>query len=220
MFKLIGLIFLFYSCNPKENIELRTCDEYNTLSNECIIKFYKDNNYAHLDTALMYIDTAILNCNNHKKLFSLRKLSVYSIMQEYDKALMFIDSIDDNFIKDLPYFKKLLKFRFLAMHSELNNDFARRDSCLNIILYDIDLLLNQNKTQVDSLLVLADVNLILSNSLSTSVTQYYYYKSIIFGIEPIVLEITEKREKIRGNEDFFDYLKICLEEDFMIFIGI
>lgn len=220
IFKIIGLIVFIHGCNPKDNNVNTTCDEYNELYNECIMKFYIDDNYAHLDTALMHLEIAILNCDSNNRLFSLRKLSVLSIKQEYDIALMFIDSFDNCFFKDLPYYKNVLKNRFMAMQFEYNNDSLRKDSCLNIALNNISLFLNENRTQIDSLLVLSDVDLILSNSLSTSFTQYYYYKSVIKGIDPTIKEIRDLQVKLEGNKDFFEYIEVCLEEDFMIFIGI
>lgn len=220
MNKLIILVFVISSCNQKSSIENKTCVEYNILYNNCISMYYHDGNNAHLDSALIYIDEAILNCNNSKKLFSLRKLSVYSIRKEYDKAISFIDKLDDDFNNDLPYFKKLLKYRFMAMQYDFVNDLTNRDSCLKIALNDIDSFLLDNKTKMDSLLALTDLNAIMSNKLSTSFVQYYYYKSIIYGIDNTKKEIREMQIKTKGNEKYFDYVEICLDEDFLLFIGI
>lgn len=220
MYKLIALIFLINSCNQKSSNNHKTCEEYNVLSYNCISEYYHDGNESHLDTALTYIDAAILNCNNYKKLFSLRKLSIFSIRKEFNNALCFIDSLNNDFNNDLPYFTKLLKYRFMAMQYEFANDLSSRDSCLNIVLIDLNSFLIENKTKIDSLVALPDLNSILSNKLSTSFVQYYYYKSIIYGIDNTKKEIRETQIKTNGNLDFFEYIEICLEEEFLIFTGI
>jgi hypothetical protein len=217
---MIGLLLSMCRCNLKNDEIVKSCDDYNIISAECITRFYYDNDFKHLDTALIYLDDALINCKKFNKLFSLRKLSILSIKQEFSQAILFIDSFEKDFNGDLPYYKNLLKNRFIAMQAQHENKFEIRDSCLNIGINEIELFLSNKKTQLDSLLKQQEIDSILSNPISTAITQYYYYKSIVEGRDKITNEIFDKQIEISGNKDFFDYLKICLEEDFMNFIGI
>jgi hypothetical protein len=216
---LLGLLLVQRSSDVKSS-SFDICEDYNNMSAECITKFYYDNDYKHLDTALIYIDEALLSCKQYKKLLSLRKLSILSIKQDFAPALTFIDSIDRDLFGELPYFHNLLRNRFVAMRYQSENKIQSRNSNLKLSIDEIEDFLSLNKFKVDSLVQLQEIDKILSNRLSTALTQYYYYKSIVEGKENITNEISNKQNEINGNSDFFDYLKDCLEEDFMIFIGI
>lgn len=213
--------FLLIQCKGTlKNETIINCEEYNYMSANCISDFYNDNDSKHLDTALLYIDEALLSCTKYEKLLSLRKLSILSIKQDFEQALVFIEKLDKGLFNELPYFRNLLRNRFLAMKYQSVNNIESRNSKLKICIDDIERFLLLNQFKVDSLLQLQEIDSILSSPLSTAITQYYYYKSILDGKEKVENEILEKQNGVNGNVDYFDYLVICLEEDFMVFIGI
>jgi len=227
MIKLIlsaTLIFIQFEGFASKVAKIDSCREYNIKSFNLINKFYIDGDTANLDSAIYYINKALSlsSCKKYQGLLSLRKLGVLSITRDYPHALTFIDSLNNNLYSDLPYFKDLLKNRFKAMEAQDKENKVMRDYYLKSILERLKNYLYRNNTKIDSLLKSPDVNKILGTSQATAITEYYYYRSILFGKEKIIDELL-MRQKSKGiNKEFYDYLISYLQEqnDFMIFNGI
>ena len=206
---------------PKKKETSAYCEKCKIISAVCMERYDMDNNYKHLDTALIYINKALLSCNKEKKkYFTLRKLAVLSMKKDFDQALVVIKNMDTTYFYAFPYFNNLLKNRFIAMKAQSENKIIVRDSALRISIIEIGKFLTVNKLKIDSLLQHKNVNDVFSNPLSTAFTEYYYYKSIIEGSEKVKQEISNKQRQINGNEEYFKYVNEFLSQDFMVFIGI
>jgi len=220
MLRFLFLIaLLFFQCASKKDENIPKCEQINQETAELIHEFYLDNNHSHLDSALKYIDNYLEKCKEYELLFSLRKLSILSLKKEYSDALMFIETFEDKMFGDLSYFKTILLYRFKAMQAHSDGKIKNRDDYLDSIIKELDKFILDNKNEVDSLLQLDDIEDILSNSLSTTLMQYYYYKSILEGHEKVQSEIYSVFDKKEGNKDFYEMIITTFNEDFLIFTG-
>jgi len=213
------IILLFFHCISKKDENISKCKEINQETAELIHEFYLDNNNSHLDSALKYLDEYLEKCKKYELLFSLRKLSILSLKKEYYDAIMFIETFEDNMFGDLPYFKTLLLYRFKAMQAHSSGKIKKRDNYLDSIIKELGKFVQENKNEVDSLLQIDDVEDVLNNSLSTTLIQYYYYKSILEGHEKVESEVYSVFDKKEGNKDFYKMIISTFNEDFLIFTG-
>jgi len=218
---LLILSLLLSGCNltPEKDDASDKCELNNQKSAESYYRYYFDGDQSHLDSALFYIDEVLGSCEEYLGLLSLRKLSILSEKQEYSQALNFIETFDEDLFSDLPYFQDLLKYRFSAMREHSKGNLELRNRYLESGIENISEFLSANKTKADSLVRLPEVGNILSDPLGTAITQYYFYKSVVEGPESIGAEITNLQEEQRWNEEFIDFLRTCLQEDFLIFNG-
>ena len=105
-----------------------------------------------LDSALVYIEEEMKE--NPKENWSLYcyKLSIYSIKEEYDKALSscFNDTIviDERF----PFYQEIIKERFQAMKAQSLNDYEERNCYLKEIMQTIGNYMKQNGLEMANLL--------------------------------------------------------------------
>lgn len=218
------LIFIQFDVLATKVVKTDTCKEYNKKSFNLINKFYIDGDTSDLDSAVYYINKALSlsSCEKYQGLLSLRKIGILSIKRDYPNALTFIDSLNNNLYSDLPYFKDLLRDRFQAMEAQEKGNKVMRNYYLKSIIKLLENYLSKNRTKIDSLLELPDVNKIIGTSQATAITEYYYYKSILVGKEKIIDEL-QMQQKSKGlNKEFYDYLISYLQEqnDFMVFNGI
>jgi hypothetical protein len=208
------------SSQESQKDQIDKCEKNNQISADYYVRYYEDSNKLYLDSALLFIDEVLVNCEKQFGILSLRKLSILSIKQDYPTALKFIDTFDEEVFSELPYFQNFLKERFMAMKSQAEGDLDMRDFYLRSIIGEINKFLEMNRTKVDSLISLPDIDSILKNSLGTAITQFYYYKRYIDGFENVKDEIIAKQEENSWNKEFSDYLISFLKEDLMVFNGI
>lgn len=215
-----ALIIFFSQCNSQNEIDSVSCKNINKKTLDFIYNFQMYNDTIYLDSALVYTNFALEKCQKQKELFSFRKLDILSKKHDYLKAVLFIQSIDYPLISDLPYYNEYIENRFLAMNFHFKNEYLKRDSCLKIIINQLEEFMQQNKRKINSLIVLKDVNKIYKNSLSTTYTQYFYTKSILYGYRKTKLELDSCYNALNGNKEFFEFIDSqCKENDFLDFVG-
>ncbi|MBW6480543.1 MAG: hypothetical protein K0B37_14035 [Bacteroidales bacterium] len=213
------LALLFVQCGNLAVNDSSKCDVINEKTAKLVYDYYFNNDLLLLDSALIYIDEGLKKCNKYEKLFSLRKLGVLSLKQNYNDALQFIESFDENMFGELPYFKNFLNNRFIAMQAHFVGDSVTRNSYLNEIVAEIDLFLSMNDKEIKALLKLSDVNEILENPLTTSLMQYYYYKALLEGAENVKVKLNLLYRNQMISEEFKDILISIFDEDFLVFVG-
>jgi len=215
--------FTFIQCSIVSSYDKNEkCEENNVRSSELITEFYFDNNYSHLDSALYYIDEVYKSCEDRELniLLAFRKLSIYSIKNQFSEALKFIDTFDDAIFDDLPYYKDLLINRFKAMKAQSEADTITRNIYLEKVILDIEKYLSENNEDIDKMLNLSNVEDILINPYSTAVTQLYYYRSILRGRNEIIEELDSLQKTTDWNDKFLKVIGTAINEDFMDFFGI
>lgn len=213
-------VLSFSQCDTIAKNNDDKCKEYNKKSTELINSFYMNEDSLYLDSALFYIEKGLEKCEEYESLFSLRKLSVLSLQQNYSEGLLFVKTFDEEMFSDLPYFKNLLLNRFKAMNSLSKGDTVERNSYLNYIIKDLKDFLNSHKKEIDSIYKLDNAQEILNSPYSTSIIQFYYYRSILEGDESIKKELNVLKDKESVNNDFLEVILTTLEHDFMVFMGI
>lgn len=210
-----GLLFTQCS-NESDKIN---CNEINRKSIQYINQYYIDNDKRHLDSALFYIERGINNCSNYENVLSLRKLSVLSEQQNYLDAIEFIESFDKEMFSDLPYYQELLINRFRVMKAINQKDINKRNKYLEKCVTLVEDYLGDHENEIDSLFRQSNIENILNDPLSTALTQYYYYKSLI-DFESVNQVLNEKLDDSESNNKFINYLIEYLQTDFMEFNGI
>lgn len=212
---LILTVIFFYNCDHITIMEPSLCEKIAEKTNELILDYYLEDDSSKLDSALIYINEGIENCKDHERLFSLRKLGILSLRHNFSDALLFIEKSSDIVLIE----KNFLLNRFLAMQAHFAGDMVKRNAYLKDIIIDLEMLLASNDKDIKTLLTLTDVTEILNSSFTTSLMQYYYYKSILEGSENIKAELNLRYKNGIISEEFIDILTSTFDEDFLVFLG-
>ncbi len=209
----ITLVLLSHGCNSQD------CQELNNRSAQLIDDYYFDNNRIHLDSALIYIEEVIKACpDKYFKLLSIRRLAIYALTKDFDKALNEIKSLSGNIV-DLPYYNDFLYKRFLAMKALNNRDTITCNRLLRSIILDITQFITIHKLDVDSVVKLDDLREVLRSSITFPLVQYYYYRSLLYGYDSIFNEINNNYNNEGRKIEVFRYIQDNLKMDFMDFNG-
>lgn len=219
---LIIITFISFQCtsNPsKSNDNCKESEINNEKSARYLYYYQLNKEESNLDSALLYIEKSLGSCPKYNTLLSMRKLSILSIQHNYKESLLFINTLDSIILDGIPYYKSLLKIRFLAMQSQADGNLKKRNEYLTVGIGLINNFLNENKTKADSIFALADISTILKNPISFAQNQYYYYKSILEGKDAIFKELDKLKYEKNVNKDYIEYLKPNTEDNFMEFNG-
>jgi hypothetical protein len=221
---LLIIVVLITQCSPKTETQSTSnisCEKCNEIASQCFFNFSMTNDTLSLDSSLSYIELGLSNsCDSFAASFVVKKLQILSIKKEFSQALEFISKLDKDLFSNPPYYMSLLNNRFLAMNSAASGDLSKRNYYLKKSINEINTYISISKMDVDSMLILPDVNEILSSDLITAYTQFYYYRSIVEGYDKISGELDSLEAVSNGNSEFFEYMDSVLEMDFATFIGL
>lgn len=206
---LFNLLMLICSFTPIKPID---CKEINEKSLYFIEQYKQDKRKEDLDSALFYTHEGLKYCKT--KLFSTRKLVLFSLQHHYSEGIKYIASLKDNDFS--PFYRKTLTLRFKIMKAIYEQNRAERDKYLNQCVFLLESFLKENSSDVKTLLCQSDFKIILKNPLSTIIVQYYYYRSLgtMFIKQKIVSEIMGHKY-MHGM--FQSYLVQLLEQNIMDF---
>lgn len=213
---LASLAIILLSC--KENKSNISCDTLNKKSSTWLYEYYTTHDKNMLDSACFYTEKGIINCDKHSKTFILRKLCILSEQNEFLVAVRFIESLDNPLFYELPYYNSLLLHRFKAMNATFKetNVFDENINKCNSILANY---FENHSMELDSIIHLTNIDDILSNPMSTALTQYFQYK--YFAEKDNVLrEFLNLKNDSTINQEFIQYLELAMDDDILEFIGI
>jgi hypothetical protein len=226
------LVFTFIKCASSDRQCIK-CEINNEKSARCDMEYQLDNDVSHLDSALYYINEVFdecVECRKYAFLLGMRKVCLYSIKNEYENAINFSDTLYE---KDIitEYYKNILFNRFKAMEAQINGDTLIKNVYLKNAFSEIEQFFISHKPSIDSFLNMPYITAYEQSELHYEVSelqkqyiiipvQYYYYKSQIEGIDKVKAEVDSLQKAINGDEQYFETIRIMLEEDFMRFMGI
>ena len=145
-------------------------------------KYYSTADKAALDTALLYIDEEMKENPKEKWSLYCYKLIIYSIKEEYDKALSscFNDTIviDERF----PFYQEIIKEKFQAMKAQSLNDYEGRNRYLMEIMKTIGNYMKQNGLEMANLLDKQKTKDLLDGHI-TLLCNFFQCKAIVDGKE-------------------------------------
>lgn len=216
---LLVVVLTFSQCALSTKKDKDWCEKMNQKSADYIYNFQMSDNSAYLDSALVCVDKSLKECGEFKQILSFRKLDILSKKYDYQEAISFIKSFDNPLFKDLPYYNNYLLNRYKAMSQQFNGDIEKRDYYLKITIGDLEQFILQNEEEIDLMFNLTDVNDILGNPLHFVIPQYYYSKSILYGYDSVKIELDSLQKLKGGNSEYYDFILVCLENDFMDFVG-
>jgi len=221
---LIPLLMLSLSqctLNPTRQIDER-CNLLNRQSAVFLTEFHFDNDSTYLDSALYVINQAleICDCEELRILLSFRKLAVLSLTRDYEQALQFIKLLENEEL-DLvlfPFSGNVLYRRFQAMQAQYLGNMTERNEHLRFIVNRIADYLMENRQEVDAIFTVSDATGVLKG-IGMAIIQYYYYRSVLEGVDVVTAELVLMQEKEGINKDVVEGIIVFLEADFMIFWG-
>lgn len=204
------LLMFIISC-AKDGTKNKWMDYYN--------RYFSTADKASLDSALFYIDKEMKDDPEEKWLLYSYKLTIFSIQQEYDKALStcFNDTvvIDERF----PFFQQIIKERFLAMKAQYHHNDEERNHYLMETMKTIGNYMTHNGNEMASFLdkrkskEQIDGHFIL-------LRYYFLSKTIVDGKNATLLSL-DSLYKIHQNMDCYDELHKLItdfsEEDLLQF---
>ena len=172
-----------------------------------------------LDSALFYIEEEIKK--NPKDKWSLYgyQLMIYSIKEEYDKALSscFNDTIviDERF----PFYQKIIKERFQAMKAQSQHDYEGRNRYLRETMKTIGNYMKQNGLEMADALDKQKTTDLIDGHIAL-LFNYYQCKAIVEG-KNAALNSLDSLYNIHNNmgcyETLIDMIENYTEYDFMRF---
>lgn len=165
---------------------------------DLLFSYSIDENPQILDSVMILINYGIENCDENR-IFKLRKLAIYSIQQNYNDGIFFINSECDSIFNDLPYYQKILEYRFKAMQFNYLGDTLEYYNYLKLIINELKIFIDNNIDSVNDLLINSNTTSFYENYLYFPVMQYYYYLYFL-----------------KGSEEFNNELKLFVEKGYNI----
>lgn len=210
----LGILLCFplfmWQCSFKKPVD---CDKINEESLHFIDRYNQYKVQQDLDSALFYTNKGLKNCKEYEGLFLMRKLVIYSLGERYSEGIELLSKLGKDVL--FPCYHKVLVFRFKIMKAIYEQRINEKDKLLKECILLLNNFLLEKKNELDSLFNQSDFGVILSNPLSTLVTQYYYYKSLV-NVKQTKEELMRKKH---FNNEFREYLFSFFEDDIMKFKG-
>jgi len=199
--EIIALSLLFYllSCATKQTMsETSDCILLKSEVSKYIMQYQLTNDTMALDSALLLIERGIHCCPNSDIVLKTRKIQALTFARKYEEAILFLKSIKNPLIENLPYYNDYLLHRLLAMQCLFQKDTLKYIEHLDETLVILESFKAKNQKELLSLYHLNREDSILSNPLILFVDSYYYCKFKRFGEDSIEKEIQllEKKEQI------------------------
>lgn len=221
-FTILLNILVFCQCSSATSVEKdQRCKQIGERANKLLLEymFLEDTTFARLDTALFLIDSIICDCPKYYAGLSTSKLKILCLKKEYSEAISYTQTLNEKRI--YPQNKSILLKRFYAMQSQYKGDTISRNKFIKEIVIELRDSVSNYSAEIDSVLQLPNVLDILKSDKWLIVTQYYYYRAQIEGVNKMYDELDSFQKRINGNQKFFNLLlKKPLEDDFMEFNGI
>lgn len=215
------LLFAFSGCNLSNEDNSITCDELNIKTVELIDGYYATNDKAYIDSTLILLNEGIKKCDDYRKLFSLRKLGVLSIINEYEEAINFINKIDKSLFVSDPFYLKVIEFRFKAAQKFYQRNSESGNYYLQKIVDLLDNYIKENDNEFNELFSQREISIILQNSMSTAFIQYANYLALLNGRDSTANHINFLFQSNGWNMELYDMILNFIEnEDILIFMGI
>ena len=182
-------------------------------------KYFSTTDKTALDSALLYIDEEMKENPKEKWSLCCYKLIIYSIKEEYDKALSscFNDTIviDERF----PFYQEIIKEKFQAKKAQSLNDYEGRNRYLMEIMKTIGNYMKQNGLEMANLFDKQKTK-DLKDGHFALLLNYYQCKAIVDGKEAAFhsLDSLYAIHKNMGcHDDLFDLIENYTEDDLMEF---
>ena len=202
----ILFLLLTISCS-KSNTEEKWMYYYN--------QYFSGAGKTALDSAIFYIDEKMKENPEEKWSLYCYKLTCYSMLEEYDKALStcFNDTIviDERF----PFLQNIFKEKFQAMKAHSENNFEERNYYLTEIMKTISIYLKQNGARMAELLDKQNTTEKVDGHIIL-LRDYYLCKTIVEGKDAALYSLDSlynKYENMGCYDDLKDYINSSSESD-------
>lgn len=138
-------IIFFLSC--KQNNKEVKCEQQFNRAKNYLSEYYLTNNKDCLYSSILTLDS--IECDTLKYKISAVRIPLYLLTVEYEKGIIYVESLDENkFLK--PYHKKMYLNNFKALKCKENNDTICKNAHYNEIANEIYSYL-QNNTDFETL---------------------------------------------------------------------
>ncbi len=218
MIRLLLYCFLLSQCFGEKNDDT-WCEQMNMKTANLILNYQMTENVKYLDTALVYVNQSLEKIKGQKfrTLFAFRKVDILIKTHEYQQAANFVNSIDYELFKELSYYNKYLMCRIMAMEQQYKNNLEKRNVYLKLIIDDLNSFISKNEKKLRQMYISTDFNSILDNPFHFALIQYYSSKAVLDGYEATKKELDENATDMNG--EFYDFILISMNSDFLDFTG-
>lgn len=167
-------------------------------------QYFSTTDMAALDSALWYINEEMKEKPEENWSLYYYKLTIYSIKEEYDKALSLC--FNDTIVIDgrFPFYQKIIKERFQAMKAQSLNDYEQRNRYLMETMKTIGNYMKQNGIKMAKLLD-KQKEKELTDGHITLLFYYYQCKTIVDG-KNAALNSLDSLYTIHNNMGCYDIL--------------
>lgn len=212
---LIGLSLACCTPKTKTSDNEEFCDSISLKMAEFITsdiyEDYDSTSIAHLDSALLLIDSYEDMCPKYKSTFYMRRIVIFSMKKDYQKALDYAMDMDTSIFQ--PQYKTIIINRLQAMISQSKGDTVARNRYIENILDEINKHLTLS--EIDSVINTKDADSIISYEKSLLIMQYFNYQAQLKGFDYV-----ENYLQTRYNDPENNFLWVIKENrDFLFFEG-
>ena len=215
------------SCRSSNNKEMKCdksfCDSCSEISAMLYDEFSFTNDSSYLDSSLFVINRALHECSNYEYyvILCMRKLCILSDKREFESASLFLDSVDlKKRIPVFPYLQSVYHNRLVAMQYQEAGDMRSKDSCLNLVVEELNGYLTENKIAIDSMLCERNIVSIEKSVIDFPLKQYFYYLTALKGRQKVDSIIDSIQQVGDYNQDYIETLRDIYDDEFMRFWGI
>ena len=214
-----GLLFsvLFLTQCASQKKDKNYCERINNTTADYVYKFQVGGDSIYLDSALFWINKALKRCEDQKILI-FRKLDILVKQYKFQEAIDMVRESPRPYFKALPYYNAYLENRFEAMNDQLKGDTTARNKNLGKSMRLVGNFIKRNKKEIDSLYK-ENITNILQTPLHFAPIQYYYCKSLLYGNSIVMRELDSLQKEEGINKAYIEYIKTCMDVNFMDFAG-
>lgn len=169
-------------------------------------EYYSTHKTAHLDSALLYLNRVEKRCPDYENEIAFHKVHVLVLRRQYRQALNTLKRIDGSALPFVGY-KEVMENKIKAEQAGSKDKFQDQREFYKKIAAAYDKYLQREKSRVDSVLGLSDVQSIVGTQWDIFLVENYYYKSKIMHKKDLVDDLDSMQKAINGNEIYFDRLK-------------
>lgn len=191
------IVVLFTSCNGQTQ-NLDTCNVHYKNAKSGLNSYYINENKSLLSSALKEVELYSKCFGKSQKSVEL-KISLLSLLKEYEKAIEYISSLEES---DFKYsYKKEMNYNyFLALLSESKSDTIKRNRFLNNAILSVQKYIDNNKFP----------------SIKNNQEAFYdlfNMKNLILSKQSLVKQIDDLKTIYPNDIEFIDILRKTFEDD-------
>jgi hypothetical protein len=188
-FLLLLTISILAGCG--NTLSKETCIEKAKTVNTLINQFWETSDTSNIRLALAITDSVYPICPYNKDNFAIKKIGLLSILEDYQRAYLLIDSLENSLFQ-LEFERSMYYHNLKARHYGKLGQFVKKDAEAKIAVAIVEKYLNENPDSWEAIMDLAA-------SMAIYADEETYYATLNERIKHVVFEEDWIKEAVQNS---------------------